>query len=139
MLLDEQYLKEIGVADLPEDVKKKIVDQLEDTLQDSISVRVLAGLPDNLVDEYSNLSDGSLDDVKAWLARVMPYYATSPEFLTGKEKNVPDNEEDFVRGYALIKWLTMNVPNYSEIVADVLGDSKRDIVALKEQVAQENP
>jgi hypothetical protein len=133
MLLDEQYLQDLGVNDLPEDAKKEIVAGLEQTVQDAISVRVVEKLPDALIDEFNSLTDGSIEEVKAWLTKVSPYYATAPEFLENKEKSGTD-EEDFTRQYALIKWLAMNVPDYNQIVLEVLANTKGELLALKEQL-----
>ncbi|MCL1930134.1 hypothetical protein FWF93_03285 [Candidatus Saccharibacteria bacterium] len=137
MLLDEQYLKDIGVADLPEDVRQQVADELESNMQDAISIRVAEDLSDTLMDEFDVLNDGAASDVRAWLDRVMPYYASSPEFLAGKEQSGV-SDDDFTRSYAMVKWLGMNVPNYGEIVNEVLESSKSEILALREKTITSN-
>jgi hypothetical protein len=135
MLLDDQYLQDLGINELPEDVKKEIITGLEQTIQDAITIRIMEKLSTELVDEFNGLNDGSVDDVKAWLTKVSPYYATSPEFLDSKAKSGA-KEGDFTRQYAILKWLGMNVPDYNQIVLEVLASTKGEILALQEHIAK---
>jgi hypothetical protein len=135
MLLDDQYIQDLGIANLPEDVKKEIISGLEQTIQETISVRVAESLSDELIDEFNTINDGPIENVKDWLVKVSPYYATSPEFVQELAKSEA-GEDDFTRQYAQIKWLQMNVPNYVDIVAEVLANTKKDLLALQDQLLQ---
>jgi len=136
MYLSDQYLEDLGIDKLPEDIKEKVVSDLEQSVQEAISVRLATQLTNELMDEFTVLSEGSIDDVKGWLVRTSPYYESSPAFLQGKEANEA-NEAEFTRQYAVVKWMEMNVPNYNEIVLEVLANTKGELLALQEKFLKE--
>jgi len=95
--LSEEYLRDLGIADLPEDLKKPLVEGLEKQIQDRISLEMAQGLTDEQLEELANISEGEDEEkVKAWLGQ--------------------------------------NVPNFEEIVKNVLISVRDEIVAMKAEV-----
>ena len=133
MLLDDQYIEDLGIADLPEDVKKEIIAGLEQTIQDDISLKVVEKLSDALLDEFNSINEDSIENAKNWLKKVSPYYESSPEFTENLEKS-DLSEDEFTRQYAQVKWLQMNVPDYNQIVVEALANTKGQLLALQEKL-----
>ena len=98
--LDEQYLADLGLAGLSEDVKKPLVEGIEQQIQDRISLRMAEGLTDEQLDHFADLTES----------------------------------EDPSKEAVQLKWLEQNVPNYQEIIIDVLKEVKEEILAQKAQV-----
>lgn len=129
--LTEEYLKEIGVANMPEAVREELIPKISQSIQDKVSMKMSDQLSDALVDEFDNLTTGTADEVREWLAKVAPYHATTPEYEAGmKESGVA--EDDYVKAYGVAKWLEMNVPNYGQLVADAMEETKQGLIAAQQ-------
>ncbi|MCL1839643.1 DUF5663 domain-containing protein [Candidatus Saccharibacteria bacterium] len=67
--LDEQFLKDVGVADLPEDMKAELVEGLEKQIQDRISLRMAEVLSDEQLDAFAGIG---ADEQTKWLEENVP-------------------------------------------------------------------
>ena len=79
MFLDEQFLADLGIADLPEEEKRPLVEGLEEQIQNRISLKMAGELSDEKLVELADLSEGaSGDEVVAaqrkWLEENVPGY-----------------------------------------------------------------
>ena len=129
--LDEEYLKSLGIADLPEDAKKGLVEGLERQIQDRISLKFLEGLTDEQIDEFGKINEGAMSEVKTWLMSVDPQYETDARYVALKNGNELAGDE-LARQYAQMRWLDRNVPNYGEIIVGTMNEVKEEILAMKE-------
>ncbi len=128
--LSEEYLKEIGVADMPQAMQDELIPGIMQNIQGKISMKMSEQLSDVLVDEFDYLTLGTAGEVRNWLVKVIPYYAESPEYVSAmKESGV--SEDDFVKAYGVTKWLEMNVPSYGQIVADAMEETKQGLIAAQ--------
>lgn len=128
--LPEEYLKEIGVANMPQAMQDELIPGITKSIQGKISMKMSDQLSDTLIDELDYLTLGTADEVRMWIVKVIPYYAESPEYVMGmKESGV--SEDDFVKAYGVAKWLEMNVPNYGQLVADAMEETKQGLIAAQ--------
>jgi hypothetical protein len=134
MYLDEQYIRDLGIADMPEDIRNEFMDSIEQLIQGRVNLKVVDRVSDELLDEYDDINNGPIDNVKAWLKRVLPYYEGAADYKAVKEAAVDMSEEDFVREYARVKWLGMNVPDYMQIIAETMNEVKEEILTQQELV-----
>lgn len=134
--LDEGFLKELGIADLPEDVKGPLAEKLEAQIQDRISLKFAEGLTEAQIDEFGKINEGEMSDVMWWLRGVDPQYETSGQFVQLKEGAKDVGEDEIVRQYAQMKWLERNVPDYAGIVLETLNEVKEEILGVKKASAE---
>lgn len=130
--LTEEYLKEIGVANMPQAMQDELIPGISKSIQDKVSIKMSDQLSDTLVDEFDYLTVGTADEVRAWLVKVIPYYATVPEYEAGM-RDSGESEDDFVKAYGVAKWLEMNVPNYGQLVADAMEETKQGLIAAQQK------
>ncbi len=73
--LDEQFLRDLGIADLPEEKKGPLVAGLEEQIENRIGLKMAEGLSDEQLEELDRLTEGGDDaQVKEWLDRYVPGY-----------------------------------------------------------------
>ncbi len=128
--LSEEYLKEIGVTDMPQAMQDELIPGIIKNIQGKISIKMSEQLSDTLVDEFDYLTFGTANEVRNWLVKVIPYYAESPEYVSAM-KDSGASEDDFVKAYGVTKWLEMNVPNYGQLVADAMEETKQGLIAAQ--------
>jgi hypothetical protein len=130
--LSEEYLKEVGVAIMPQAMQDEIIPGIIKSIQGKISIKMSEQLSDLLINEFDYLTLGTADEVRNWLVKVIPYYIESPEYVTAMKESGA-SEDDFVKAYGVTKWLEMNVPNYSQLVADAMEETKQGLIAAQQR------
>lgn len=126
--LDDQFLKDIGLENLPEDQKKPFLQHIYSELELRVGTRLSDGLSDTQLEEFEKIIDRDQERIQQWLADHAPSYQQEEAFgklqqATGLEAN----DERLVAEYTATKWLEVNRPDYRQVVAQVLDELKREI------------
>ena len=130
--LNDDFLKELGLDQLPDEQKKPFLDHIYDQLQLRVGERLSEGMSDAQLDEFANIIDKAPGAVDAFFAKHAPKYAEEPMFqrlvqATGASSDDPRLKDEF----AATKWLEVNRPDYRDVVAVVLDELKKEIIASR--------
>jgi hypothetical protein len=132
--LDEQFLKDIGLDEMPDEQKKPFLEHIYEELELRVGTRLSEGLSNDQLDEFESFVEGDADKTRAWLARYEPNYLEQPTYLGLKQK-APDVEDARLASeYASLRWLEINRPNYRDVVASVLDELKTELRTNREQL-----
>jgi hypothetical protein len=131
--LDEQYLRDLGIMDLPEDMRGSIVEGLEKQIQDRVSLKMAQGLTDEQLEEFADINEGDSEKAREYLMKVAPQFEAEATYVQAKESGGV-SMDDLNKQFAQMKWLEFNVPNYSEIILETLNEVKEEILAQRAQV-----
>jgi hypothetical protein len=128
--LDEQFLKDLGLDQLPEDQKQAFLDHIYSELELRVGVRLSDGLSDDQLKEFESFVDRDDQKVHEWVAANAPDYANDQSYQQLKQ-NAPQDIDDraILAEYASLKWLGVNRPNYREVVSQVLEELKQEIMS----------
>lgn len=126
--LDDKFLQELGLDQLPEEQKQAFLEQVYSSLEERVGVRLSEGLTDAQLEEFEGIIDRDQTKVSAWLSQHAPNYAQEETFqrlqqTTGMQADNPALMAEF----AATKWLEVNRPNYREVVAQVMQELKQEI------------
>lgn len=132
--LDEQFLKDIGLNDLPEEQKKPFLQYVYDKLELAVGMELAAGLTDAQEEEFGYIIDRRDDIISAWIAKNAPDYQQDEAFKRIMQAyNITNpNSKDLRDEYAATKWLEINRPNYREIVLNTMESLKQEIASNKD-------
>ena len=133
--LDDKFLQDIGLGDLPEDQKKPFLQHIYSELELRVGERLSQGMSDAQLDEFANIIDKVPGAVDAFLDKHAPNYTEEPMFqrlvqATGVAADDPRLRNE----YAATKWLEVNRPDYRNVVATVMEELKREIMANREAI-----
>lgn len=126
--LDDQFLQDIGLADLPEEQKKPFLQHVYDQLEYRVGVRLSEGMSDAQLEEFEAIIDRKQDVVDAWVAQYTPEFMNDE--LYGKIQagsGLPAGDFRIKAEYAATKWLEVNRPDYRDVVARTLDELKGEI------------
>ena len=131
--LDDKFLADVGLQDLPEDQKKAFLQHIYDELELRVGTKLSDGMSDAQLEEFESIIDRKDDVVTAWLAQYVPDYHNDEAFsrvqqATGLDVNDPGLRVE----YAATKWLEVNRPDYRQVVSLVLDELKKEIAGNKE-------
>lgn len=126
--LDDKFLQELGLDQLPEDQKQAFLEQVYNSLEERVGVRLSEGLTEAQLEEFEGIIDRDQQKVTAWLQMHAPNFAQDETYqrlqqATGMQSDNPALMAEF----AATKWLEVNRPNYREVVAQVMQELKQEI------------
>lgn len=133
--LDDKFLQDVGLGDLPENQKKAFLDTFREQLELRVGTRLSEGLSDAQLEEFEAFIDRKDERVESWLAANVPNYgedAIYQQLKAGAPANVPEN---IIRAeYASLKWLGLNRPDYRQVVASTMDELKAEIIANRDAI-----
>ncbi len=133
--LDDQFLADIGLADLPEEQRKPFLQHVYDQLEYRVGVRLSEGMTDAQLEEFEAIIDKKQEVIDAWIAQYAPQYSSDELFgkiqqATGLDANNPAIKSE----YAATKWLEVNRPDYRDVVAKTLDELKQEISQSRDTI-----
>ncbi len=133
--LDEKFLDEVGLGELPEDQKQAFLDYFREQLELRVGTKLSEGLSDAQLDEFESFIDRDEAKVNKWIADNIPNYqedAVWQQLKTGAPADVP---ELVVKSeYASLKWLGLNRPDYRDVVAATMQELKDETVKNRDAI-----
>ena len=133
--LDDKFLEEVGLGDLPEDQKKAFLDHFREQLEIRVGTKLSDGLSDDQMDEFESFMDRDEQKVRSWLSVNVPDYQNDDIFNRLKQ-SAPENIPEVVvlSEYASLKWLGLNRPDYKEVVSQTMNELKNEIIANRDAI-----
>ena len=133
--LDDQFMIDVGLGDLPENQKKPFLQLTYDRLEYQVGIRLSEGMSDAQLEEFESIIDRKEDVVNNWLAQHAPDYQSEAVFQRLQESTglAPDSA-GLKAEFAATKWLEVNRPDYRDVVAATLNDIKQEIIKSKDAI-----
>lgn len=133
--LNDQFLEEVGLADLPEEKREPFLRYVYETLETRTGEVLSAGMTNEQLDEFEGLIDRVPPKVIAWLERYAPDFLEDPLYTAVREGLGEAAPDVAVLGeYACTKWLAVNRPDYREQVMKVIDGIKEEIKANRDAI-----
>jgi len=137
--LDDKFLADIGLNNLPEEQKKAFLQHIYDELELRVGTKLSDGMSDAQLEEFESIIDHKDDVVMAWLVQHAPDYHNDEAFSRIQQATGLDVNDPALRSeYAATKWLEVNRPDYRDVVASVLDDLKNEIVSNRDKILSDD-
>jgi hypothetical protein len=138
--LDDKFLEEIGLNELPDEQKKPFLQHIYDELELRVGTKLSDGMSDAQLEEFESIIDRKDDVITAWLDKYAAEYRSDAAFTqlqtaTGLAVDDPNLRAE----YTATKWLEVNRPDYRQVVAQVLQELKQEVVANRDVILGKNP
>ncbi len=133
--LDDKFLQDVGLGELPDDQKKMFLDHFREQLELRVGTKLSEGLSDAQLEEFESFIDRKDDKVNAWLAANVPNYEEDQiyqQLKAGAPEQIPQNV--ILAEYASLKWLGLNRSDYREVVAKTMEELKAEIIANRDAI-----
>jgi len=133
--LDDQFLQDIGLADLPEEQKKPFLQHVYDQLEYRVGVRLSEGMSDAQLEEFESIIDRKPEVITGWVAQYAPDFQRDELYTKIQAASgLPAGDERIKAEYAATKWLEVNRPDYRDVVAATLSELKQEISQNREAI-----
>ena len=133
--LDDQFLQDIGLVDLPEDQKKPFLQHVYDQLEYRVGVRLSEGMSDAQLEEFEAIIDRKPEVVDAWVGQYAPDFEADQLYSKIQTSSgLAVGDPRIKAEYAATKWLEVNRPDYRDVVASTLDELKTEITQSKDAI-----
>lgn len=133
--LDDKFLNDIGLHDLPEDQKPAFLQHIYEELELRVGTKLSEGLTDDQLGQFEKIVDQDQPTIDVWLDKNAPDYPSDPTFIRIQESTQLDpNDPKLKAEYSATKWLEINRPDYRQVVAEVLDNLKKEIVSNRDTI-----
>lgn len=133
--LDDQFLSDIGLANLPEDQKKPFLQHIYDELELRVGTRLSDGMTDAQLEEFEAIIDHKDDVIATWLQTNAANYQVDETFVRMQQAmNLDVNDKNLRDEYTATKWLEVNRPDYRDVVAKTLEELKQEIIQNRDAI-----
>lgn len=131
--LDDKFLQEVGLGDLPEDQKKGFLQHIYSELELRVGTKLSEGMSDEQLAQFEAFVDQDEQKVIAWFEQFLPNYQQAADFQSLRAAAPADiSHVVLLSEYGSLKWLEMNRPDYKQIVAAELETLKGEISQNKD-------
>lgn len=133
--LDDKFLADIGLGDLPDDQKKPFLQHIYDELELRVGTRLSEGMSDAQLEEFEAIIDHKEEVIVQWLETHAPNYQADDTYARMQQVTglAPDNK-GLRDEYTATKWLEVNRPDYKDVVASTLDELKQEIIQNKDAI-----
>lgn len=133
--LDDKFLADIGLDNLPEEQKKPFLQHIYEQLEYKVGIKLSDGMTDEQLTEFEAIIDRKEETVSAWLSQHVPNYHQDELFTRMVEQTQLDpNDVALKADYAATKWLEINRPDYRKVVAETLEELKQEIISNRDAI-----
>lgn len=133
--LDDKFLADIGLNDLPDDQKQPFLQHIYEELELRVGTRLSDGLSDTQLEEFEKIIDRDLVTIDGWINHYVPNYTQDQVFQRMQAATKLDPADPNLKAeFVATKWLEVNRPDYRQVVAQVLDELKREIIANRDAI-----
>jgi hypothetical protein len=133
--LDDQFLIDVGLGNLPDDQKKPFLQHTYDQLEYKVGIRLSEGMSDAQLEEFESIIDRKDEVINNWLAAHAPDYQNEEVFRRLQQASgLPADNSGLRAEFAATKWLEVNRPDYRDVVARTLEEIKQEIIKNKDAI-----
>lgn len=133
--LDDKFLADIGLNDLPEDQKQPFLQHIYEELELRVGTRLSDGLSDAQLEQFEKIIDRDQPTIDAWIQQFVPNFTTDEVFQRMQQAtNLDPSDPNLKAEYVATKWLEVNRPDYRQVVAQVLDELKREITSNRDTI-----
>lgn len=137
--LDDKFLADIGLADMPEDQKQAFLQHIYEELELRVGTKLSDGLSDQQLEEFEKIIDKNQEAINNWVAVHVQDYQNDDIFKRMQQALQLDPADPNLKAeYVATKWLEVNRPDYRDVVKQVLDELKTEIMANKETILGPN-
>lgn len=129
------WIVEAGLGWLPQKEQHRLADLVYQRLQERVGARLSSGMTDEQLDEFTVVTEGEERQLAEWLESAAPDFLEDQIWSNLCETAPEAPPSVLLREYASLKWLSLNAPNYSDVVAKAREEIKDELRTLAAQLA----
>ena len=128
---DENFLTEVGLADLPAEQKAGFLEYAQDQLEIRVGEKLSENLSDEQIKEFEKIIEGDQNTISGILAKFGDY--KNDDLYQAMLRNGVDSSR-IETEYVSAKWLSINCPDYEAIIKKTMEELREEIKSNKDAI-----
>lgn len=126
--LDDEFLANVGLANLPASERAGLLQHIYEELELRVGTRLSGGMTDAQLTEYESILDRDYPRIAEWLDTNVPDFLDDDLYhnMSAVSPSEADDAE-VICEYAATKWLSLNRPDYRDVVQTVFDEITAEI------------
>ena len=137
VVLDDQYLEEVGLGSVPEEHTIPLLQNIYQELQMRVGEELTKDLSDEKLAEFVGFMDLDEEKMEAWFAIHVPNYRKMLDFRLLKAQLQDASDEDAMAAFGAMMWLGINRPDYPDVTAKVLAEMSQELSENSEEILKD--
>lgn len=135
MKLNERFLDEIGLSNLPSQDKQAFLEYVYSEVEMRVGDALSKDMTPEQIVEFKKIADKDSSFIINWLSAFVPMYHSDTLFEKMQKTTGYDVADmRLLSEYAATKWLELNRPDYAQVVADVVSKMRQEIIDNKDKL-----
>ena len=133
--LDDNFLQQVGLGGLPDEQKQAFLAYFREQLELRVGTKLSEGLSDAQLAEFEAFIDRKMDVTNQWVATNAADYQNDQIYQKLKA-GAPDtaSDNDILAEYASLRWLSLNRPDYRDVVAATMEDLRQEVIKNRDAI-----
>lgn len=128
MNFDDNFLKEVGLSELPAEQKDAFLKHTQEELELRVGTKMSENLSDAQIAEFEGIMNNDQQVIRKVVSELGMDFRTDPIYKKLLERyGVSEGTWEIIGEYLSIKWIQKNRPDYSTIVQQTLDELKNEI------------
>lgn len=138
--IDDKFLKDVGLGDLPEEQQQAFLAYFREQLELRVGTKLSDGLSDAQLAEFEGFIDRDMDATRQWVSANAAEYENDQVYQklkAGAPATV--SADDILAEYASLRWLSLNRPDYRDVVAATMEELRQEVIKNRDAILGNGP
>ncbi len=133
--LDDNFLQQVGLGDLPEEQKQAFLAYFREQLELRVGTKLSDGLSDAQLAEFEAFIDRNMDVTNQWVSANTADYQNDQIYQKLKA-GAPEGatDDDVLAEYASLRWLSINRPDYRDVVSATMEELRQEVIKNRDSI-----
>ncbi len=132
--IDENFLSEVGLADMPADEKAAFLAHAQEELEVRVGQKMSDGLTVDQLMEFDGIMNNDPEVMERVLNSLGDFREDKILQKLLKRAGLTEPTAEILGEFLSVKWIQQNRPDYREVAEGVFADLKHEILGGREQI-----
>ena len=128
MKLDDDFLTEVGLQEMPEEQKTAFLEHAQEELEMRVGEKMSEGMTGEQMAEFEGIMKNDQETIRRLIMEMRQDFREDAIYQKLLEKHgVEQGNWEILGEYLSVKWIQKNRPNYREVVAEAMETLKIEV------------
>ena len=129
--VDERFLAEVGLQNLPEPQKEALVAEIQVELE-----KMSEGMTPEQLEEFDGIMRKDRNVMIRFLSKLGDYRQDEIYQKLLQKYNVTEGTLEILGEYLSVKWIQLNRPDYAKVAQDIESEFKQEIIRSHDEIIE---
>lgn len=134
--VDERFLAEVGLQNLPEPQKEALVAEIQVELENRVGEKMSEGMTPEQLEEFDGIMRKDRNVMIGFLSKLGDYRQDEIYQKLLQKYNVTEGTLEILGEYLSVKWIQLNRPDYAKVAQDIESEFKQEIIRSHDEIIE---